>query len=115
MQKLSNKTKLTLIKIIHTIVWVIFAVAIFYIIFAGIFDSITLMVWVCIGLIILESIVLIICKWKCPLTLLAQKYTDNKDIGFDIFLPIWLAKHNKTIFSILFFIGLALILWRVFV
>jgi len=110
--KLDSGTKLILVKLIHTVVWCVFASAIFYILYAGIFDRVTILVWFCVGLVFIEGIVLFICKWKCPFTLLGQKYTDNTDIGFDIFLPVWLAKNNKVIFSILFFIGLALVLWR---
>jgi len=114
MDKRSDKTKLLWIKIIHTVIWVIFAASIFYILFTGIFDRVILFVWVCIGLVILEFIILLICKWRCPLTIIAERYTDNRTVGFDIFLPSWLAKYNKTIFSILFLIGLGLVLWRAF-
>jgi len=114
MKKLSKKTKLIWIKSIHTMVWMVFVTAIVYILYAGIFDNVNILVWICIGLIFLEAIVLLACRWKCPLTLLAQKYSDSSEAGFDIFLPVWLAKYNKMIFSIMFFIGLALVLWRIF-
>ena len=104
-----------MIKSIHTAIWGIFAAAIFYILFAGIFDRVNLLAWICIGLVFVECAVLLIYKWKCPFTLLGQKYTDNHEVGFDIFLPAWLAKHNKTIFGSIFLIGLALVLWRVLV
>jgi len=110
---MKNNTKLILIKLIHTAIWCVFAAAIFYVLYAGIFDRVTMLVWYCIGLVFIECIVLLVCKWKCPFTLLGRKYTNTPQIGFDIFLPAWLAKHNKTIFSILFAIGLALVLWRV--
>ena len=94
-------------------IWCVLVTAILYIIYAGIFDRVNMLVWFCIGLVFIECIILLICKWKCPLTILGYRYTDNHDIGFDIFLPAWLAKHNKAIFSILFSVGLALVLWRV--
>ncbi|MCL2812655.1 MAG: hypothetical protein FWD25_12310 [Clostridia bacterium] len=106
---------LILIKLIHTAIWCVFAAAIFYVLYAGIFDRVTVLVWYCIGLFFVEGLVLLICKWRCPLTIAARKYTNNPKAGFDIFLPAWLAKHNKMIFSILFAIGLVLVLWRVFI
>jgi len=114
MKKLDNNTKLLLVKLTHTAIWCVFVAAILYILYAGIFDSIGPLVWYCIGLVFLEGIVLLICKWRCPLTLLGYQYTDNPQVGFDIFLPVWLAKNNKTIFTILFAVGLVLVLWRVF-
>jgi len=113
MRKLDKSTKLILIKLIHTAIWFILVAAILYVLYAGIFNRVNRLVWFCIGMIFLECIILLICKSKCPLTLLGHRYTDNPNIGFDIFLPTWLAKHNKAIFSTLFSIGLALVLWRV--
>jgi hypothetical protein len=110
-----NKTKLILLKLIHTAIWLIMAAAILYVLYAGIFNRVGALVWVCVGLIFVEGAVLLICKWRCPLTLLSHKYTDNRQVGVDIYLPAWLAKHNKLIFTTLFVIGLALVLWRVFI
>jgi len=115
MKRLDNDTKLILIKLIHTGIWFVMASAIFYILYAGVFDRVGLLVWFCIGLIFIEFIILLIFKWNCPLTLLSHNYTDNRNIGFDIFLPAWLARNNKKIFSALFSIGLAFVLWRVFI
>ena len=112
MKNFDDRAKLILIKLIHTAVWFVMASAVLYVLFAGIFDRVTILVWYCIGLIFVEGLVLLICKWKCPLTLLGRKYTNDPKTGFDIFLPAWLAKNNKAIFSTLFFIGLLLVLWR---
>ena len=112
---MSNNKKLFMIKLIHTTIWSVMAIAILYILYAGVFDKINPLVWYCIGLIFFEGMILLICKWKCPLTIIGYRYTDNHSIGFDIFLPTWLAKHNKTIFTVLFLAGLTLVLWRVFI
>ena len=113
MKKSDDNKNLFFIKLTHTTIWCVFVVAIFYILYAGIFDSINLLVWFCIGLVFVEGIVLLICKGKCPLTLLGYKFTNNPEVGFDIFLPAWLAKNNKTIFTVLFILGSILVLWRV--
>ena len=113
MKSLSATDKLNIIKFTHTVVWGIFVAAILYVCYAGIFDRITSLVWLCIVVVLIEAVVLLINKWKCPLTVLGYKYTNNHDVGFDIFLPKWLSKHNKTIFSTIFSVGFALVLWRV--
>lgn len=108
-----NKNKLVLIKTIHTIVWLIFVFAILYIVYAGLFDRVNAFVWICIGAVILEAIVLLINRWRCPLTDIAGKYTSDHSVGFDIFIPNWLAKYNKIIFTSIFVLGLILVLYRV--
>jgi hypothetical protein len=52
-------------------------------------------------------------KGKCPLTPLAAQYTNNTDDNFDIFLPKWLARNNKIIFSLIYFLGVALVIYRI--
>jgi len=89
------------------------ASAILFVFYAGVFNHINIIVWICIGLIFLELFILLIYKWKCPLTVLGKRYTEDISVGFDIFLPKWLARNNKIIFSILFLVGLGLVLWRV--
>ncbi|MBB1092471.1 hypothetical protein HUU61_14375 [Rhodopseudomonas palustris] len=39
---------------------------------------------------------------RCPLTAVAARYTDERADNFDIYLPIWLARHNRLIFGTLF-------------
>ena len=113
MEKASDLRKLHFVKLTHTIIWYVFVAAILYVCYAGAFNKVNKLVWWCIGAVIFEGIVLLANKWRCPLTSVAYKYTENRSAGFDIYLPAWLAKHNKAIFTSLFFIGLALVIWRV--
>jgi len=78
-------------------------------------NPIDIMVWICIVSVLIEGIVLMIFKGKCPFTILGYNYAENPQVGFDIFLPTWLAKNNKLIFSTIFFIGFVLVLFRVFI
>ena len=55
-------------------------------------------------------LVLALNRWTCPLTPVAARYTDDRSDNFDIFLPEWLARHNKTVFGALYIGGLALLL-----
>jgi len=83
-----------------------------YVCYAGVFDKVNRLVWFCIGAVVFEGIVLLINKGKCPLTSLARKYTNNHSANFDIFLPEWLAKNNKIMFTSIFLVGICLVLWR---
>lgn len=105
--------QLFLIKLSHTVIWFIYVLIISYILYSGIFDKINLFTWISIGLVIIEGIVLLIFNGKCPFTVAGYKYSEDHDVGFDIYLPKWLAKYNKLIFGTLFAIGTLLVLLRV--
>ncbi len=103
---------LTLIKLIHTIIWVFFNVVIFYLLYAVIINKIDSWVWLCIGLVALEVITLLAFKWFCPLTVWARKYSDSEKNNFDIYLPEWLAKYNKLIYGSIFTVSILILLVR---
>lgn len=110
---MNKANKLLTIKMVHTLIWLFFVAIIFYVLYSGITNTINTLTWISIGLVIGEGIVLLIFKMYCPLTILAQKYSDSQNANFDIFLPNWLAKYNKAIFTTLFVLGLAIVLIRV--
>ena len=110
--KMTNNAKLLLIKTVHTAVWAFFVTVIFYILYSGFFDRINGLTGVAIGLVVFEGGVLLLFKRHCPLTLIARKYSDSNQDNFDIFLPNWLAKYNKLIFTTLFVAGLLMVLLR---
>lgn len=109
----TNDTKLFLIKAIHTIIWFFFVSVIAFILYAGVTNTITQYVWMAVGLVVFEGVLLLTNSGKCPLTPIARKYTDRKEDNFDIFLPKWLARNNKFIFTTIFAIGVVLVVWRV--
>ena len=104
--------KLIAIKILHTIVWAIFVFMIGYILYTGIRNRIDWITYISIAVVISEGIILLIFKWKCPMTIIAYKYTDNQESGFDIFIPKIIAKHNKAIFTTLFIFGVIIVIYR---
>ena len=111
---LNQNNKLLTIKLIHTIIWSFFVFVIFYILYSGITNTVNTLTWIGIGLIIGEGLVLLVFKMFCPLTLIARKYSDSEKDNFDIFLPNWLAKYNKLIFTSIFIVGLMIVIVRVF-
>ena len=108
----NQSQKLLSIKLIHTLIWFFFVCVIFYILYSGICDQINSFTWIAIGLVIGEGIVLVLFKMFCPLTVLARKYSDSSKENFDIFLPNWLARNNKLIFTTIYLIGLIIVLMR---
>lgn len=110
---MNQTNKLLGIKLIHTIIWAFFVFVIFYILYSGISNSVNTFTWIGIGLIIGEGFVLLVFKMFCPLTLIARKYSDSQKDNFDIFIPNWLAKNNKLIFTSIFLVGLMIVVFRV--
>ncbi|MCY2688569.1 hypothetical protein [Salinimicrobium sp. TH3] len=106
--------KLLAIKLLHTLVWAFFVTIIFYIFYSGLANKLTTFTWISIGLVIGEGLVLLLFKMFCPLTVIARKYSDSEKANFDIFLPEWLAKYNKEIFTAIYALGVALVLLRYF-
>ena len=100
------------VKAIHTLVWAIFAGCIFGIPVASWNGEHRIAAWLA-ALVAAEVVVLMMNKWRCPLTSLAARYTDDRRENFDIYLPEWLAKHNQTIFGALyvFAVVFALVRW----
>jgi hypothetical protein len=60
-----------------------------------------------------EVAILVANQWRCPLTSIAARYTDERRDNFDIYLPEWLAKRNKSIFGALYVAAIvfALVQW----
>ena len=109
---MTDNQKLLMIKWAHTLIWLGFVMAIFYVVYSGVANDITQYTWAAIALVIGEGLVLLIFNRFCPLTILARKYSDATRDNFDIFLPNWLARYNKHIFTTIFLIGLLLVLFR---
>jgi polyferredoxin len=99
------------IKIVHTIVWLFFVVCILAIPMAS-FVRAHLWAAVFALVVFVEIVVLVANRWRCPLTGVAAQYTDDRRDNFDIYLPEWLARHNKLIFGALYVLGIAYAAWR---
>ena len=108
-----NDTKLIFIRTIHTVIWIFFNVVLFYMAYAVIINKIDRFVWIGIFLIIMEGIILIIFNKMCPLTIMSRKYSDSKKDNFDIYLPNWLAKYNKQIYTTFFILIIIGIFYRI--
>jgi hypothetical protein len=101
---------LTAIKLFHTAVWAVLAGCILALPITALlhrFDWAVILT----AIILLECGVLAVNKGRCPLTDVAARFTDERADNFDIYLPNWLARHNKTIFGTLFLVNELIVLW----
>ncbi len=109
---MTTNAKLTIVKTIHTLIWIFFNIVIFYLLYAVIVDKIDKWIWICLGFILLECIILIVFKRICPVTVIARKYSDSTKDNFDIYLPNWLAKHNKLIYTSIVIVAVVILIYR---
>lgn len=108
---MNNSAVLIAVKTVHTVVWAVFA---------GCILAIPLVSWrrnhlaaaLLAGFVLVEVVVLAINRWRCPLTAVAARYTDERRPNFDVYLPEWLAHYNKVIFGVLYVVGVAFALVR---
>lgn len=96
--------RLVAIKLLHTLTWAFLASCVVLIPVAALAERMAASVAL-IAAVTFEVIVLALNDWRCPLTAIAARHTDERRDNFDIYLPLWLARHNKTIFGALFVAG----------
>ncbi len=94
-----------MIKLVHTAVWAFFAGSILAIPVCAALEQYRAAL-VLIGMVFVEVLVLVANGMRCPLTGVAARYTDDRRDNFDIYLPEWLARHNKTVFGLLYVLGI---------
>lgn len=99
------ESKLRAIKAIHTLVWAVFAGSILVIPMFTALGHLSV-AWGLVGFVLLEVIVLVANRMRCPLTDVAGRYTSERADNFDIYLPLWLARHNKEVFGGLYLAGI---------
>lgn len=111
---MSPASRLIAIKVVHTLIWVFLSAVIFYLLYAVIVDRIDRLFWIGMGLVGLEVLVLLLFRMSCPLTVVARRYSASEAPNFDIYLPAFIARHNKTIYSVIMgavLVGMAWRLW----
>jgi hypothetical protein len=101
---------LTFLKTVHTIIWIVMAIAnvtAFYWAFVGSFNT-----WFVVSVTLLgsEIVVIAVNSWHCPLTDVMAKYTMDRKANFDIYLPEWLARNNIKGFSLLIALEIMIVL-----
>jgi len=111
MSPLVRAPTLRFIRFVHTVIWAFF-VACILAIWVYAWQAQYAYAALTIGIVLIEVIVLSLNDWRCPLTAVAARYTDDRAANFDIYLPVWIARNNKMIFGTLYLAGITLTLAR---
>jgi hypothetical protein len=102
---------LTVIKVLHTAVWALLAGCILVLPYAVFVEDYLLACELTI-IVGCEVLILLLNRGRCPLTDFAAKFTPDRSDNFDVYLPNWLARHNKLILGTAFLLGELALLWR---
>jgi len=103
---MDRSTKLVVIKLVHTAVWLVMAVATGVVVQRSLTDDFDVMFWIAAGLLCAETLVFVVGGGRCPLSGIAARYTDPGDERPDLYLPPWLARNNVRVFVVLFVLTL---------
>jgi hypothetical protein len=101
---------LVAVKLLHTAVWAVLAGCILALPIVALLDRFDWAIILTV-IIVVECAVLALNKGRCPLTNLAARFTKDQADNFDIYLPNWVARHNKAIFGTLFVVNELIVLW----
>ncbi len=107
-------SKIFIIKFVHSVIFWWQAACLAYTLYAGITRAFNIALLVATGSIMLNGILLLLNKGRCPFTTLAEKQGAEKGSVTDIFLPGCIARNIFRVAFPLFILGLVLLGLRFF-
>ena len=90
---------LVFIKSVHTAIFVVMNVCLAILILEVITDRISYLSWISIAALLTESVVLIACGWRCPISIYAQNIGVTDGQESDIFLPLWFTDRIPVVYG----------------
>lgn len=107
---MTDALRLTLVRGVHTAVYLVMASSVFAVFFAGLFGVRGQWLFAALGLVGIEVTIFIGSGMKCPLTAVAERLGAKP--GADTFLPERLTRYTFKFFGPLIVVGLVLVLAR---
>lgn len=109
---MTNRAKLDLVRAVHTIIYLVMAFSVFFILYAGISKYRGVYLNISLTLVLIEGVVFLANGMKCPLTGLAKKYGAEKGYAFDTFLPEKITKYTFRFFTTILVIAIVLLIFN---
>ena len=109
---MSDSQLLTLIRAVHTTIYLVMAVSTFVLVYAGLTGAQGTWLWIALLLLVVETLVFVGNGMKCPLTGLAVRYGAEKGYVFDTFLPERATRYTFNFFGTVMVVGLGLLILR---
>ncbi len=108
----SDSRILSLIRALHTAIYLVMVSAIFVLLYAGVTGYAGVWLWVALGLLAAETVVFAGNGFRCPLTALAVRYGATAGYAFDTFLPERATRYTFRFFGSLMAAGLLILAAR---
>ncbi|CAN5499906.1 hypothetical protein BH10PSE3_BH10PSE3_26050 [soil metagenome] len=109
---MTDPQRLTLVRAVHTAIYIVMASASFVVLYAGVTGAHGTWLWMACGLVAVESLVFVANGLRCPLTAIAVKYGATKDGAFDTFFPERITRYTFRVFGPLILLGVVLLAGR---
>lgn len=109
---MTDAHRLTLVRAIHTAIYVVMASSTFAVVYAGITGAHGRWLWVAGVLVSIESVIFAASGMKCPLTAVVVRYDATKGRVSDTFFPERITRHTLTVFGPLLALGVLLLAAR---
>ncbi len=94
--------KVFFIKLVHSLIFFFMVGCLIYILYSGITKTFNWVLLFALIALLIDGITLILNKWRCPLTTLAEKYGAEKGTVTDMFLPAIISRNVFKIAIVLF-------------
>jgi len=109
-----HSKKVFAIKLFHSFIFLFMVACLLYILYCAIARRYDWTLLLALAAIFMEGLALLLNRWRCPLTTLAEKYGAANGAVTDIFLPAWLNRHTFKITTIVVIIELIWLAWGYF-
>lgn len=106
-----HRKTIFVIKFIHSIIFFFMVACLGYILYCAAARRYDWTLLVALIAIFIEGLALLLNRWRCPLTSLAEKYGAANGAVTDIFLPDWLTRHTFKVSTALLTIELIWLAW----
>jgi hypothetical protein len=106
--------KVFAIKLFHSFIFLFMVACLVYVLYCAIAGRYDWTLLFALAAIFMEGLALLLNRWRCPLTTLAEKYGAANGAVTDIFLPGWLTRHTFIISTIVVIIELIWLAWGYF-
>jgi hypothetical protein len=100
------KNRIFIIRLVHSIIYFFMIACLGYILYCAIVGRYDWTLLIAVAAIVIEGLILILNRGRCPLTNLAEKHGAASGSVTDLFLPMWFARNTFRIATIIFIIEL---------
>jgi hypothetical protein len=97
---------------LHTLIFFINSVSALYVLYCGLAGKRNWILVVAVVSVLAEGLALLVNRFNCPLTNLAKRYGDNHERFTELFLPKRITPFVMPFFTLVFVVGLILVLSR---